>query len=95
MYSGDPKTSCAACPLNASCASGSTAIHDCACDPGHWNENQWPKSNPTACALCAPGSTTDTLTYPGAKSCTACEMNEYSPNSTASCAALGCDPLFV
>ena len=83
-YSGDSTHNCTACPLNASCASGSTAITDCACNPGHWNQDAHPT---TACAPCAPGSVTDTLEEPGGTACTPCTPGHYSPNATTGCSA--------
>jgi hypothetical protein len=57
-----------------------------ACLPGQFN------ANPAAgfCAICLPGSQTDTGSSVGGTSCTACTAGQYSAVSTAACAV--CSP---
>ena len=60
------------------------AVKQTACPAGQYNTN-----GDGACAACADGSITNTLTGTGAKSCTACAAGTVSPNSQTACA--NCD----
>ena len=84
QYSATSTVECTSCSTAASCASGSTSITDCSCNPGYWSRDT-PPSATAGCTLCEPGSATNTLAGTGATTCLACKPGRFSPKSTIGC----------
>jgi len=81
---------CKAGYSSCACTAGyfySAAAQACiACRAGTYNSLS-DQTLPSACKECAPGSVTNTLTLPGATSCTPCSAGSYSSSSQVACEA--------